>query len=58
MSSGTFTFRVDGIEIEAAAGQTIIQACDAAGIVQALLRRPSILQVQTRQWPAGSKSGW
>jgi len=32
MSGGSFNFRVDGIEIEAAAGQTILQACDAAGV--------------------------
>ena len=32
MSDGTFTFTVDGIEIAATAGQTIIQACDAAGV--------------------------
>lgn len=32
MSEGKFTFTVDGIEIEAEAGQTIIQASDAAGV--------------------------
>lgn len=32
MSEGKFTFTVDGVEVEAAPGQTIIQACDAAGI--------------------------
>ncbi len=32
MSEETFTFTIDGIEIEATAGQTIIQACDAAGV--------------------------
>lgn len=32
MRADKVTFTVDGIEIEAAAGQTIIQACDAAGI--------------------------
>ncbi|SON53971.1 NAD-reducing hydrogenase HoxS subunit gamma [Hartmannibacter diazotrophicus] len=32
MSEETFTFTVDGFEVEATPGQTIIQACDAAGI--------------------------
>lgn len=32
MSDSRFTFMADGIEIEATEGQTIIQACDAAGI--------------------------
>ncbi len=32
MSGDKVTFTVDGIEIEAAAGQTIIQACDVAGV--------------------------
>jgi [NiFe] hydrogenase diaphorase moiety small subunit len=32
MSEGKFTFTVDGVEIEATPGQTIIQACDAAGV--------------------------
>ncbi|HVX78838.1 MAG TPA: 2Fe-2S iron-sulfur cluster-binding protein [Bradyrhizobium sp.] len=32
MSEGNFTFTVDGVEIPAAPGQTIIQACDAAGV--------------------------
>jgi [NiFe] hydrogenase diaphorase moiety small subunit len=32
VSEANFTFTIDGIEIEAAAGQTIIQACDAAGV--------------------------
>jgi [NiFe] hydrogenase diaphorase moiety small subunit len=31
MSEGKFTFTIDGIEIEASTGQTIIEACDAAG---------------------------
>ncbi|HQT47683.1 MAG TPA: 2Fe-2S iron-sulfur cluster-binding protein [Acidocella sp.] len=31
MSEERFTFTLDGVEIEATAGQTIIQACDAAG---------------------------
>jgi [NiFe] hydrogenase diaphorase moiety small subunit len=30
--SGLFTITVDGVEIEAASGQTILQACDEAGI--------------------------
>ena len=33
MSGEKFTFTVDGIEIEAAKGQSIIQACDAAGSI-------------------------
>jgi [NiFe] hydrogenase diaphorase moiety small subunit len=32
MSGETFAFTVDGVEIETAPGQTIIQACDAAGV--------------------------
>ncbi|EQD35428.1 hydrogen dehydrogenase, partial [mine drainage metagenome] len=32
MSDDTFSFTVDGVEIQATAGQTIIQACDAAGL--------------------------
>jgi len=32
MSDSKFTFTVDGVEIEAVAGQTIIEACDAAGV--------------------------
>lgn len=32
MSDGKFTFTVDGIEITASTGQTIIQACDASGV--------------------------
>ena len=32
MSEDKFTFTVDGVEVEATPGQTIIQACDAAGI--------------------------
>lgn len=32
MSEGKFTFTVDGVEVEAMPGQTIIQACDAAGV--------------------------
>jgi [NiFe] hydrogenase diaphorase moiety small subunit len=32
MSEERFTFTIDGVEIEAVAGQTIIQACDAAGV--------------------------
>lgn len=32
MSDDKFTFTVDGAPVEAAPGQTIIQACDAAGI--------------------------
>jgi len=32
MSAETLTFTIDGVEIEATPGQTIIQACDAAGI--------------------------
>lgn len=32
MSEEKFTFTVDGVRVEAASGQTIIQACDAAGI--------------------------
>ncbi len=32
MSDNTFTFTVDGIEITASTGQTIIEACDAAGV--------------------------
>ena len=32
MSSGSFTFTIDGAEVSATDGQTILQACDAAGI--------------------------
>lgn len=32
MTEHSFTFTVDGVEIEATEGQTIIQACDAAGV--------------------------
>ncbi|NPD68182.1 2Fe-2S iron-sulfur cluster binding domain-containing protein (plasmid) [Lichenicola cladoniae] len=32
MDDATIRFTVDGIEIEAVAGQTVIEACDAAGI--------------------------
>ncbi|HXQ41250.1 MAG TPA: 2Fe-2S iron-sulfur cluster-binding protein [Candidatus Udaeobacter sp.] len=32
MTEGKFTFTIDGIEIEASPGQTIIEACDAAGV--------------------------
>jgi len=32
MSAERFSFTIDGIEIEADAGQTVIQACDAAGV--------------------------
>jgi len=32
MDAETFSFTVDGIEVAAAAGQTVLQACDAAGI--------------------------
>ena len=32
MSAAKFTFTVDRVEVEATPGQTIIQACDAAGI--------------------------
>lgn len=32
MSTDTFSFTIDGIEVEALDGQTILQACDAAGI--------------------------
>jgi [NiFe] hydrogenase diaphorase moiety small subunit len=32
MSEKNFTFTVDGVEVKAVAGQTIIEACDAAGI--------------------------
>jgi [NiFe] hydrogenase diaphorase moiety small subunit len=32
MSTANFRFTVDGVEVEASAGQSVIQACDAAGI--------------------------
>src|ERR1700761_6900163 len=32
MNSDTFIFTVDGAEVETTPGQTIIQACDAAGV--------------------------
>lgn len=32
MGAGTISFTVDGTKVEAAEGQTILQACDAAGI--------------------------
>lgn len=32
MSEGKFTFTVDGVAVEAMQGQTIIEACDAAGV--------------------------
>lgn len=32
MSGRSFTFTVDGVVVEASAGQTILQACDAAGV--------------------------
>ena len=32
MSAATFRFTVDGAEVEAIAGQSVIEACDAAGI--------------------------
>jgi [NiFe] hydrogenase diaphorase moiety small subunit len=32
VSSGSFTFTIDGAEVSATDGQTILQACDAAGI--------------------------
>lgn len=32
MSDDTFTFRIDGVEVTAKAGQTIMEAADAAGI--------------------------
>lgn len=32
MSDERFTFTIDGIEVEATPGQSVIQACDAAGI--------------------------
>jgi [NiFe] hydrogenase diaphorase moiety small subunit len=32
MSAGTISFTVDGTEVQAAEGQTVLQACDAAGI--------------------------
>jgi len=32
LSESRFAFRVDGVEVEATPGQTIIQACDAAGV--------------------------
>lgn len=32
MSDETFTFKIDGVEVTAAPGQTVIQACDAAGV--------------------------
>jgi [NiFe] hydrogenase diaphorase moiety small subunit len=32
MSGNSFIFMVDGIEVKATTGQTIIQACDAAGV--------------------------
>ncbi len=32
MSEAKFTFTVDGVEVEATQGQTIIEACDAAGV--------------------------
>ena len=32
MSAETFRFTIDGIEVEASKGQSVIEACDAAGI--------------------------
>ena len=32
MSAASFRFTIDGIEVEAIEGQSVIEACDAAGI--------------------------
>lgn len=50
MSGKTFTFTVDGLEIVASPGQTIIQACDAAGIY---IPRLSLTRISSRPAIAG-----